>query len=298
MSKVLLGIHLDDAERLEWSTKDSYTSPLHVVYEYAYKISTVRVLDLDTFKIEDISINNYSEIIGLKELKHTEQEHRFTFVVTKIQDYYSGYSAFGKSLYSSIDFEIAVFKNNELVNGCKETVNIQFRDKYRLYCHLVDNVFGILYRNVEVYKETEDIRYTKNIRLEAIERFCKSTSLITKINDYTDKLMDDNVFIERVEQYILIPFGIKRVILNLDFGKGKHSVVFPKSLNELYLFAGSLSDCLIDSKDSSLTLYVPSELEDLVMNKFKEINYNDCNIDIKDSIIETLNSVGVHVKTY
>ena len=57
-------------------------------------------------------------------------------------------------------------------------------------------------------------------------------------------------------------------------------------------------DCFTTSKGSGLTLYVPSELEDLVMNKFKEINYSDCNIGIKDSIIETLNSVGVSVKTY
>ena len=297
MSKLFLGIHLDDAERLEWNTKDS-TSPLHVSHEYAYKISTVRVLNLDTFKIEDTSINNYSEIIGLKELKHTEPEDRFTFIVRKIQDYYFGYRAFGKSLCSSIDFQIAMFKNNELVKGCEKIVNIQFRDKYRLHCNLVANAFGILYRNVEVYKEIEDIRYTKNIRLEAIERFCENTSLITRINNYTDKFMDDNIFIERVEQDILIPFGIKRVILNLDFGEGKHNVVFPKSLDELYLFAGSLSDCFTASKDSGLTLYVPSELEDLVMNKFKEIDYKDYNIDIKDSIIETLDSVGVYIKNY
>ena len=197
MSKILLGIHLDDAKRLEWNTEGRGTSLLHTSHEYAYKISTVRVLDLDTFK-----------------------------------------------------------------------------------------------------KEIEDIRYSKNIRLVYTVRFCKNTLFITKINDYTDKLMDDNVFIERVEQDILIPFGIKRVILNLDFGNGKHNVVFPKSLSELYLFAGSLSDCLINSKDSSLTLYVPSELEDLVMGKFKEIDYKVYNIDIKDSIIETLNSVGVLVKTY
>jgi len=297
MSKILLGIHLDDAERLEWNTKDS-TSPLHVAHEYAYKISTIRVLNLDTLKIEDTSINNYSEIIGLKELKHTESEDRFTFIVRKIQDYYFGYRAFGKFLCSGINFQIAMFKNNELVKGCEKIVNIQFRDKYRLHCHLVANAFGILYRNVEVYKEIEDIRYTKNVRLEAIERFCENTSLITRITDYTDKFMDDNIFIERVEQDILIPFGIKRVILNLDFGKGKHNVVFPKSLSELYLFAGSLSDCFTTSKGSGITLYVPSELEDLVMGKFNEIDYKAYNIDIKDSIIETINSVGVLVKTY
>jgi len=297
MSKILLGICLDDAERLEWNTEGRGTSPLHISHEYAYKISTVRVLDLATFKIKDISISNYSEIIGLKEL-NTEQEDKFTFIVKKIWDYYFGYRAFGKSLCSGINFQIAIFKNNELVKGCEKIVNIQFRDRYMIHCHLVANAFDISYRNVEVYKEIEDIRYNKSVRLEAIERFCESTSLITKLNNYTDKLMDDNVFIERVEQAILIPFGVKRVILNLSFGDGKHNVVFPKSLNELYLFAGNLSDCFIASKDCSLTLYVPSELEDLVMDKFKEIDYKAYNIDIKDSIIETLNSVGVLVKTY
>lgn len=73
MSKILLGIHLDDAERLEWNNEGRGTSPLHTSHEYAYKISTIRVLNLDTFKIEDASINNYSEIIGLKELKHLNQ---------------------------------------------------------------------------------------------------------------------------------------------------------------------------------------------------------------------------------
>ena len=34
------------------------------------------------------------------------------------------------------------------------------------------------------------------------------------------------------------------------------------------------------------------------MSKFKEMDYKAYNIDIKDSIIETLNSVGVLVKTY
>ena len=68
MSKVLLGIHLDDAEELEWNTEGRGTSSLHTLHEYAYKIFTVRVLDLDTFKIKDISISNYSEIIGLKVL--------------------------------------------------------------------------------------------------------------------------------------------------------------------------------------------------------------------------------------
>lgn len=298
MSKILLGILLDGAERLEWNTEGRGTSPLHTSHEYAYKISTVRVLDLYTFKIEDISIDNYSEIIGLKELKHAKQEDRFTFIVKKIHDYYSGYSAHAKSLCLSIDFEIAIFKNNKLLDGCEKMINIQFRDRYRLYYHLVDNSFDIIYRNIEVYKGIREIRNNRYPRLVYTVRFCENTLLITKINDYTDKLMDDNIFIERVEQDILIPFGVKRVILNLSFGKRKHSVVFPKSLSELYLLDGSLRDCLIDYKGSSLTLYVPSDIEDLVMGKFKEIDYKAYNIDIKDNIIETLNSVGVLVKTY
>ena len=284
MSKVLAGVSLDD--NIVLPSKSDVLLSKDKSISTKVKVNRFKVINLDTFLLEDV---HYTEIYSIIGLDNSNKDYYEFDINSFIEDDIFKVSAKG------IDFEVynrvAVFINDNLCGEGSVYSVYFYYGHVSLNYDLITYEFEITAYNFTLYSTFESEYCVCTFFLIVYASFLSNSSVIRELQNGVYTVFEYSCLALPLEDTAIIPMGIKKLVLIIEYPEFD-SIVIPPSVTE---FSVSMLFDYLGSNTFSITFNLSRINKDLIINKLlKELRTFNSNYSDK----ELLDYFDIHINVY
>ena len=259
MGKLLAGVNLDDNTVLP-SKSDVLHSKDKSIGVLA-KIKSFKVIDLDTFLLEDADYEDSFDILGINKANLNSNKDYCDFTIAStIDDDIFKVSARGA--YFEHHDKLAVFINNRLCGESYIQKIIFYYDDIVFNYDLVSCKFNISYKGVSIYSNIKGKHHRDTLLFLVYNDFLSNSSIVRELRNNIYSIFDYCYLVLSLECNLIVPVTIKKLILTLK-SPNCGNIVIPPSVDDFNLIV------LVDYEDFtpfSITFNLSKINKDLIIS--------------------------------
>lgn len=284
MGKVLAGINLDDNVVLP-SKSDVLLSKDKSI-SINVKVKSFKIINLDTFLLEDVHYTDIDSIIGLD---NSNKDYSEFIVNSFIEDDIFKVSA--KGMNFDVYNRVAIFIGGSLCGEGSVYSVYFYYGHVSLNYDLITYEFEITAYNSTLYSTFKSEYCVFTFFLILYASFLSNSSVVRELQNGVYTIFDYSCLALLLEDTAIIPMGIKKLMLIIEYPEFD-SIVIPPSITE---FSVSMLFDYLDSNPFSITFNLSRVNKDLIINKLlKELRTFNSNYSDK----ELLDYFDIHINVY